>query len=238
MEHDHMVQTLAPKGTNHALYIRPLPRRSRCGQNFLDAHVCDLPLEFLPEDGVAIAQQVARDLLKRKRLPQLLPGPFCGWMGSHIEMKNASTVMSQHQKDVKHLETNGRYGKEIDGDQLLRMILKERAPGLRRRLAAAHHVFADAALSNVDAQLEQFTMDAGCTPSGVFAAHSANQITDVAGKRGSSRVAPPNLPRPEQTEAAAMPGKHRFGSNNGQRRAPVCRCSNLSNSAGRPSVML
>jgi len=65
MEHDHMVQTLSPKGTNHSLYIRPLPRRSRCGQNFLDAHVCDLPLEFLPEDGVAIAQQVARDLLKR-----------------------------------------------------------------------------------------------------------------------------------------------------------------------------
>jgi hypothetical protein len=35
--------------------------------------------------------------------------------------------MSQHQKDVKHLETNGRYGKEIDGDQLLRMILQESA---------------------------------------------------------------------------------------------------------------
>jgi hypothetical protein len=36
-------------------------------------------------------------------------------MGSHIEMKNAS-VMSQHQKDVKHLATNGRHGKEIDGE--------------------------------------------------------------------------------------------------------------------------
>jgi len=31
-------------------------------------------------------------------------------------MKNASTVMSQLQKDVKHLETNGRHGKEIDGE--------------------------------------------------------------------------------------------------------------------------
>ena len=97
MEHDHMVQALAPKGTNHSLYIRSLPRRSRCGQNFVDAHVCDLPLEFLPEDGAAIAQQVARDLLKRKRLPQLLPGPLRRWMGGHIEMENAPTVMSQHQ---------------------------------------------------------------------------------------------------------------------------------------------
>src|SRR5215469_9643428 len=100
MEHDHMVQTLAPKRTNHSPYIRPLPRRSRCGQNFLDAHVCDLPLEFLAEDGVAITQQVARDLLKRKRLPQLLPGPLRGWMGSHIEMKNASTVDGQRRAPV------------------------------------------------------------------------------------------------------------------------------------------
>ena len=114
-------------------------------------------------------------------------------------------------------------------DQLLSMIVQESAPGLRRGLAAAHHVFADGALCNVDAQLEQFTMDAGRTPSGVFAAHSADQITDVARKRGSPRVAPPNLPRPEQTEATAMPGKHRFGLNDGQRGAPV------APNAGEPS---
>ena len=92
MEHDHMVQALAPNGTNDPFDVRPLPGRSRCGQYLVDPHICDLLLEFLPEDGVAIAQQVARDLLKRKRLQQLLFGPFRRWMGGHIEMKNASTV--------------------------------------------------------------------------------------------------------------------------------------------------
>src|SRR6516225_9351754 len=101
------------------------------------------------------------------------------------------------------------------------MILQKGAPGLRWRLATAHHVFAHAALPNVDAELEQFTVDAGCTPSGVLAAHPADQIADFTGKRGSSRPAPPNLPRPEQTKAPAVPGNDRLGLNDSQRRAPV-----------------
>jgi hypothetical protein len=40
-------------------------------------------------------------------------------------------------------------------------------------------------------------VDAGCTPSGVFAAHPADQVADLTRKCGSSRLAPPDLPRPE-----------------------------------------
>jgi hypothetical protein len=43
------------------------------------------------------------------------------------------------------------------------MILQKSAPSLRRRLAAAHHLFADAALTDVDAELEQLTVDPWCT---------------------------------------------------------------------------
>jgi len=136
-------------------------------------------------------------------------------------MENAPTVMRQHQKHVKHLEANRRHGKEIDGDQLLGMILQEGAPGLRWRLAATHHVFAHAALPNVDAELEQFTVDAWCAPRWVFAAHPADQVADFTGKRGSSRLAPPNVARPEPTKAPAMPGDDCLGLNDGQRRAPV-----------------
>src|SRR5712691_11920178 len=33
--------------------------------------------------------------------------------------------MSQHQKHVRHLEANSRYGKEIDGDQLLEALSRK-----------------------------------------------------------------------------------------------------------------
>src|ERR1700730_17775001 len=216
-----MVETLTPIGTNDPFDIRPLPGGSRCGENLLTPHVCALPAEILPEDSVTIAQQVAREYVKRKRFPQLLSRPLCRWVGGHIEVENAPAVMSQHQKHVKHLEANGRHGQEIDGEQLREVIVQEGAPGLRRRLAAADHVFAHAGLRECDADLEQFPMDAGRPPSGVFAAHPADQVADFPGKRGSSRLAPPNPPCPEETEPPAVPGNDRLGLNDGQRRAPV-----------------
>ena len=43
-----------------------------------------------------------------------------------------------------------------------------------------HHIFADTALPDVDAQFEQFAVDAGRTPTGILPAYLANQISDFA----------------------------------------------------------
>src|SRR5260370_41701354 len=101
------------------------------------------------------------------------------------------------------------------------MILEKCAPRLRRGFAVAHHVFADAALTDVDAKLEQLTVDPWCTPRRILSAHLADQISDLTGNDGSSRLAVPHLPGPEKTKALAMPGHDRLGLDDGQRRAPV-----------------
>ena len=142
-------------------------------------------------------------------------------MGGHIEVQNAPPVMGQYQEHVKNLETDGGDSKEVDRDQLLDVILQERAPGLRRRLATAHHVFADAGLADVDAELEQLTVNAGCTPTRILTAHPADQIANLARYDGSSRSATLDLPSPEKAEASTMPGKDGLGLNDGQRRAPA-----------------
>src|SRR6202795_3239579 len=175
MEHDHMIEALAPNGTNHPLHIGSLPRGARRRQHFADAHVSDMPAKCITEDSIAVAQQVARELVKGKGFPQLLSCPLGGRVGGYIEVENAPAVMSQHQKHVKHLEANSRHGKEIDGDQLLGVILQESSPILRPRLVAVHHIFADAAFTDVDAELEQFTMDEKCAPTGGVWAHPADQ---------------------------------------------------------------
>jgi len=85
-----------------------------------------------------------------------------------------------------------------------------------------HHVLADAALADIDAEFEQFTVNAGCTPSGILAAHLANQISDLTGDGRSSRLANmPDLPRPEEAKPGTMPGQDRFGLDDSQCRAPV-----------------
>jgi len=124
-------------------------------------------------------------------------------------------------KHVKNPETDRGHGEEIDGDQLLGAILQECAPGLRRRFAAAHHVFADAAFTDVDAEFEQFAMDGGCPPTGILSAHLADQISDFARNDGSPGLAVPHLPDPEQAKAGAMPGYDCFWLDDGQGRAPV-----------------
>src|ERR1700758_499596 len=216
-----MVQALPPNRTNDALDVGPLPGGSRAAQHFLDAHVSHLSPEGIAEDSIAVAQQVARGLVEGERFSQLLSRPLRGGVGGHIAVENAPAVMSQHQKHVKNLEAKGGHSEEVDRDQLLGVILQERAPGLRRRLAAAHHVFAYAALPDVDAQLEQLPVNAGCTPTRILPAHPADQISNLARNDGSSRLAMPDLPGPEKAEASTMPGQDGLGLNDGQRRAPA-----------------
>ena len=98
--------------------------------------------------------------------------------------------------------------------------LQKCAAGLRRRFAGADHVFAHAALTDVDAEFAQFAMDAGCTSTGILPAHLAEQISDLARNGRSSGLAVPYLPGPEQPKAGTMPGNDRFWLDDGQRRAP------------------
>ena len=212
-----MIEALPTNGANDALYIGSLPRRTRCRQNFADAHVSHLFLELMAEDRIAVAQQVAGRFVKGKGLPQLLGYPFRGWVGGHIEVEDAASVMGQNEKHVENLEADRGHGEKIDGDQLLDMIVEESVPSLRRRFMAAHDVFADAALSDVNAKFEQFAMDAGCTPAGILAAHLADQMSDLMRNKGSSGLAVAHLPGPEEAEASPMPRYDRFRPDDGQR---------------------
>jgi hypothetical protein len=69
------------------------------------------------------------------------------------------------------------------------VILQEGPPGLRRRLAASHHIFAHAGFADVDAEFEEFSVDARRFPKGVVAAHLADQFASLDGYVGGDRDA-------------------------------------------------
>jgi hypothetical protein len=93
-ENDHLIQALPPHGADPALDVRTLPRRSWRSQHFLNSQLFHLLGEFATEDAVAVAQQIARRAVPRKRLPQLLRGPFRGWMSGDAKMQNAPPLMA------------------------------------------------------------------------------------------------------------------------------------------------
>ena len=119
MEHEHMVQALPPNRTNDALNVGPQPGGARGAKHFLDTHVSHLFPEGIAEDRIAVAQQVARQLVKGEGFSQLLSRPLRGGVGSHISVDYATPVMGPHQKHIKNLETKDGHGKEIDGDQVV-----------------------------------------------------------------------------------------------------------------------
>jgi hypothetical protein len=88
--------------------------------------------------------------------------------------------------------------------------LQEGAPGLRGRLAAAHHVFADAALSNVDTEFEQL-VDAGARQPG-FSRHirriKARTSREMSGRPGWPRrtFQTQNRRKPARAQATTVSG--------------------------------
>ena len=100
------------------------------------------------------------------------------------------------------------------------MIVEEGSPSLRARLAAPDHVLADAGLADVDAELEQLTVDARSAPE-VVAAHRPDQLANVLGNAQQTGLTVADLPPPEKAEAPPMPGNDRGGLDDRKGGMPV-----------------
>jgi hypothetical protein len=71
-------------------------------------------------------------------------------------------------------------------------------------------------------------VNARCTPSRIFPAHPADEISNLAGKDRASRLSVPHLPRPKPAKPLAMPGHDGFWFHDDQGRAPRALVSSKS----------
>src|SRR5262245_5521300 len=97
-------------------------------------------------------------------------------MSRDIEMDDASTMLGEHDEDEQNLETDGVYREEVDGNELGYMIGEERSPRLRWRLGMADHVFGNGRLGNLNAEFQEFSVNARRSPGRVITTHRSNQI--------------------------------------------------------------
>ena len=180
-------------------------------------HICR---KLTAVDSVAVPKQVPRDLLKGKGLPELLRGPLGRRMGGDVEMDDPPSVVSQNQEHVQDLKPDRRHRKEVDRHHGLQVVLQEGPPCLRRRVTTADHVFAHAGLADIDAELEEFTVDARSAPKRILAAHPPNQFTDFLRHRWAAALAAADFPGPEQSESFAVPSYDGCRFDDAQIRAP------------------
>ena len=124
-------------------------------------------------------EQVARRLVPRKRLAQLLGRPRRRRMCGNRDMPDASPIVGEEHEDEQEAIGHGRDHEEIGRHDLADVIRQERAPGLGGRLAWAPHVFRDRRLTDVDLQFQQFAMNPRRAPTRVRLRDRANQRADV-----------------------------------------------------------
>src|ERR1700724_3123773 len=87
------------------------------------------------------------------------------------------------------------------------MIAKERPPTLGWRVSSLGHVLGHAGLSDIDAELEEFSMDPRRSPQRIGNAHLADKLAYLRRYSWSATTAP-RLPPPVRSEPGAGPSNH------------------------------
>jgi hypothetical protein len=208
-QHNHAIQALAPDRAHQPLRQRILPRALRCGQDFDDAYVVEAIPETFAAGLVPISDQVSWRRVLGERFQDLLSRPSRCRMLGHVEMKHPAPTMAQHHQNKQNPKSGGGHGKEIDGDQLVYVIVDERLPGLRRGFAASGQKSRHSSFGDEDTQLQQLSVDAGCTPKRVGDGHLQDQSSNRGADFWTSAL-PPGNPGPEQAKALAMPSHDRL----------------------------
>src|SRR6516164_10382342 len=170
-QHDHMIQTVMPDGSDQPLHVSPLPWAGRRGEDFLHTHALDSLAKVIPIDLISISQYVTGRRIFRKRLHHLLPCPPSTGVLRHVKVNYAPTLMSEHYQDKQDPKGGGRNREEINRDEIGDMVVQESLPSLGRWLSAMGQQAGNGALGNLDSQLEQFPVNARRTPIRVRGCH-------------------------------------------------------------------
>src|SRR5262245_11884443 len=126
--------------------------------------------------AVIVTDQVGWRTVPWESLYDLLCQPFCCRMPRHSEPEQLATSVTDNYQRKQALECCRVNHAQIDRCDCFCMIAQKRSPGLRWRSVAPDQVLGDGRLGDLEPKLEQFTMDAGCTPEPVLAAHPPNEV--------------------------------------------------------------
>src|ERR1019366_6913383 len=134
----------------------------------------------------------------------------------HAKRQPNSSSMRYDDKTIENPERDRWKDKKVDRRDAVGMVAQKRAPALRWWPRVAAHMPSDCRLSDLEAELEQFTMNAWCAPERVRPAHLANERAQFSQDlRSANMVA--RSPAPIRLKPSAVPANDRFRPDNGNR---------------------
>jgi hypothetical protein len=139
-------------------------------------------------DAVPIAQQISRFFVPREGVNDLLGGPRSGGVLGDVDMHHAAPFMGQDQQHEEHFVGHCRHDKEIQGHQVLYVVLQKGLPWRGRRPFRSDTILLHRRFSDVNAQLTQLAHDAGRAPGRIGPPHRADRIADIFGNRRRAQL--------------------------------------------------
>jgi len=203
------------------LNVRILPWRSGSRDHFFDAHVLDSVLEVLPVDRISIAQQEPGGVVIRKGVDNLLSSPFSRRIGCNVEVHDESPIMSQDKENKQNSKRCRRNREEINSYNVLQVVIEKSAPGLRRRLAMADHVFVNGRFGYFVAKPLKLRVNSRRPPSRVLTTQSPDENSNLGIDLRPPHRFRPRFPSPVESETLLVPSDDSLRLNDEENRAPI-----------------
>jgi hypothetical protein len=177
-------------------------------------------LETFPVNLVPTSDQKSWRRVFRERFQDLLSGPSRRRMFGHVEMHQPTSTMGQNHQTEQNPKGGGRDRKEIDGNQLVQMVVEERLPGLRGRLTFSGEESRHGSFRDGDTQLKQLPVDTRRSPKRVGSCYLQDQSSNRGTGFWTAALLPGN-PAPVKAKALALPGHDGLWPYDNQRSAPI-----------------
>src|SRR6476660_4389584 len=175
-EYNNLVKALPSDRTDQPFGICVLPRGARRRRPVADAYRSESANKDLAIGPVPVPNEIAGSLFPAAGLRDLICDPFCGWMRCDAKPQNMSPAMPHDQQSIEQAKRDCRHDEHIHRSDPVSVVAEECPPALGRRVWWPEHVLGHAGLSDIDAELEEFSMDPRRSPQRIGTAHLADKL--------------------------------------------------------------
>ena len=174
MKNEHVIQTFSSQTADEAFTEGICPGSTHRRFQYLDAagDCCKVFTKLV----VPVTDQVLGPIIPGRGFTQLLGSPLVGGRSGDGGMHDATGVQFDDHKDVQGAKEQIVDNSEVTSPDVGCVVLQEGAPGLTIFPPCDGHVLLDRALADLDAQLQQFSADAFCTPQKVIPGHLLDEL--------------------------------------------------------------
>src|SRR5215471_13803788 len=222
VESNHMVQQLAAAAPHPTLGDTILPGTFERGPYGFYLQASNGCRDLGPVFCAPVMDEKSGSRLERERLPQLLDDPTACRVLRDVEMQDTPAIVADDKEAVEDAEADLGHGEEVHGRNRFPVIPKKGAPALGWLGIPWNslHAAGDASLGYLEAQHEQFAVNARRAPGRVLRHHTEDQLPNFR-----RQFFPADLfsrlrdPTPVQSNSA-MPANDRLRIDQHQRLLP------------------